>query len=251
MRVVVIGDIRLFCEGLAHYLRRVPGITVAGTAKSKTEALSKCRSLEPDIALVDMAMPDSMGAVRELGEAVEGTVIVGISVPDEGGAVIACAEAGVSAYVAREGSLDDLAETLKSVMRGEAPVSPRIAAALLRRIANTARGGGSAAATETSLLTEREAEVAGLVGDGLTNKQIARRLRIRLPTVKNHVHNILEKLNVSRRTQIAGRLADGDRGMASGPHDWSRSDPDPRMHPAWIRGTIPPASSGADPAGDG
>lgn len=222
MRVVVIGDIRLFCDGLAHYLRRVPGVTVAGVAKSGREAVATCRELEPDIALVDMAMTESMVAVRELGEAAPRTSIVGISVPEEGGAVIACAEAGVSAYVAREGSLDDLASTLKSVMRGEAPVSPRIAAALLRRLADTARGTARPSSAVPSPLTAREEQIADLVGEGLSNKQIARRLRIRLATVKNHVHNILEKLDVSRRTQIAGRLAGVAGGAAPAKAEWSR-----------------------------
>jgi DNA-binding NarL/FixJ family response regulator len=118
--------------------------------------------------------------------------------------VIACAEAGIAAYVAREGSLDDLVATLHSVMRGEARVSPRIAAVLLRRVGDMATG--RAQRVRASPLTERETEIAGLVADGLSNKQIARRLRIRLPTVKNHVHNILEKLEVGRRTEIGAAL---------------------------------------------
>lgn len=236
MRVVVIGDIRLLCDGLAHYLRRVPNVTVAAVAESRPAALEKCRRLEPDIALVDMAMPESMDTVRQLGEAAPETRIVGISVPEEGGAVIACAEAGVSAYVAREGSLEDLTRTLANVMRGEAQVSPRVAAALLRRLADLGRGGGESGVSAASPLTNREAEIAELVRAGLSNKQIARQLRIRLPTVKNHVHNILEKLNVSRRTQIAGRLGRPESGAGPSEPEWSRrrsgSEPGSRMNPA-------------------
>lgn len=243
MRVLVIGDIRLFRDGLAHYLRRVPNVTVVGVAKERTSAVSQCRELQPDVALVDMAMPEGMLAVREIGDIGAGIRVVALSIPDDGGAVIACAEVGVSAYVARDGSLDDLVSTLYDVMRGEAQVSPRIAGALLRRLGDVA--SGRCAPTSSSPLTPREEEIASLVADGLSNKQIARRLRIRVPTVKNHVHNILEKLNASRRMEIARRR--GQAGQRLGPSalEWSRNESGP---PETVQdGSRSNAGSGVDP----
>ncbi|MGH7578178.1 MAG: LuxR C-terminal-related transcriptional regulator [Longimicrobiales bacterium] len=233
MRVLVVGDIRLFRDGLAHYLRRVPNVSVAGVAKTRADAVSQCREVKPDIALVDMAMPESMRVVREIGEVGAGARVVALSVPDDDGAVIACAEVGIAAYVAREGSLDDLIATLHSVMRDEALVSPRIAGALLRRLGDVATG--RTMSTAASPLTQREEEIAALVADGQSNKQIARSLHIRLPTVKNHVHNILEKLDVGRRTDVARRLArPGPAANPAGP-GWqrtgSRSVDEPSMNP--------------------
>jgi len=118
--------------------------------------------------------------------------------------VIACAEAGVSGYVTREASLDELTGVVESVARGESPCSPRISALLLRRVAETA--GRRTETDAARRLTRREAEIVGLIDEGLSNKQIAGRLSIELATVKNHVHSILEKLQVERRAEAAARV---------------------------------------------
>ena len=118
--------------------------------------------------------------------------------------MIACAEAGASGYVPRDGTVDDLETVVESVARGEIECSPRIAASLLRRVGALAaelRGP-----SPNSSLTAREQEVAELLDQGLTNKEIAQQLSIAVPTVKNHVHRILDKLHVHRRTEAAARL---------------------------------------------
>jgi two-component system, NarL family, nitrate/nitrite response regulator NarL len=210
MQVVLAGDIRLLCDGLVHYLRRVPGVTVAGVARTGAEAISQSIAQKPDIVLIDMAMPESLQVVRQIATRAPNVRIVALCVPDDGRAVIACAEAGISAYVSREGSLEDLVGTLKCVMRGEAPVAPHIAAALLQRVSKIA--GGAVDERSNSPLTTREEEIAGLLEKGMSNKQIARELDIRLPTVKNHVHHILEKLQVSRRADLNRRQAHAHHG---------------------------------------
>ena len=104
----------------------------------------------------------------------------------------------------REGSLDDLRRAIDSVARGESIVSPKMAASLLRRVSTLAADRAAPPAIEE--LTVREREIVGLIEQGLANKQIAARLNIELATVKNHVHRILEKLDVTRRGEIAARL---------------------------------------------
>jgi DNA-binding NarL/FixJ family response regulator len=130
--------------------------------------------------------------------------MVALAVPDQEARVLACAEAGVSSYVPREASLADLAAAIESAARGEAVCSPRMTALLFRRVRVLSRVRPEPA--EVPELTARQWEIIDLIDEGLSNKEIARRLYIEVPTVKNHVHNILDKLQVRRRSEAAARV---------------------------------------------
>src|SRR5439155_827652 len=121
---------------------------------------------------------------------------------------------------AREASIDDLVTVIESVARGEAICSPRVAAGLLRRVAALAAGHGGD--LPRAQLTNREREIVRLIDNGLSNKEIARALGIEVATVKNHVHNILEKLQVHRRGEAAARVRGTSRGRMSGQVGWRR-----------------------------
>ena len=205
IRVVIVADIRLYREGLAEILGRQSGITVVGTAADWPQSLARVRELEPHVVLLDMAMPDSVLAVRSLAAAAPGAKVVALAVPEVEREMIAYAEAGVVGYITREASLEELVEAIESAARGETILSPRLAATLLRHIAATA-GERARADWMDARLTSRELEIVELIEEGLSNKEIARRLCIEVPTVKNHVHNILEKLNVNRRSEAAARV---------------------------------------------
>ena len=144
--------------------------------------------------------------MRALRDARPDAHVVALGVPEDESEVIACAEAGAAGLVTLEGSLDDLEAMLESVGRGETLCSPRVAAALLRRVAALA---DDHAASGHARLTAREREIVQLVDRGLSNKEIARELQIELTTVKNHVHNILDKLHVRRRADAAARVRRG------------------------------------------
>ncbi len=118
--------------------------------------------------------------------------------------VLAWAEAGVVGYVPREASLEDLVSTIEAVVRGELRCSPRIAATLFRRV--TKLSANRRHTPQGIHLTPRELEILDLIDHGLSNKQIAGKLGIEVATVKNHVHNILEKLQVNRRGEAAARM---------------------------------------------
>jgi two-component system nitrate/nitrite response regulator NarL len=204
IRVLIVAHIRLYREGLRDMLSTEPRITVVGTAAGADEAVVALREHAPDVVLLDMAIPDNVWLVRALCAAVTGTKVVALAVPDVEREVLACAEAGVAGYVTREGSVEDVVAAVESVARGEMLCSPRMAATLLQRVATLAleRSPGSIEAR----LTRRELEILDLIDQGLSNKEIARRLTIELSTVKNHVHNVLEKLNVSRRADAVARM---------------------------------------------
>lgn len=204
IRVLVVADIRLFRDGIVNYLRRQPRFAVAATAAGAREAIAYCTTSPPDVALIDLALGDSLEAIRAIVAVAPTVRVVAIGVPDDPKAVIACAEAGVAGFVRREESLDDLAASLDSVARDELRITPRLAATLLRHLGTLARGQPET--LDCTVLTARETQIVKLIEEGSSNKEIAARLHIELATVKNHVHNILEKLGVQRRSEVSARL---------------------------------------------
>ena len=201
IRVYVVAAVRLYRQGLAALLPRREGIEVVGSASSWAAAAAEATAAAPDVVLLDMALADGPGAIREIVSTAEDVKVIALAVAETERDVIAYAEAGVSGFVARDESLDDLVAAIESAALGQVTCSPRIAAALLRRV--TAMSRPLAASEER--LTPREQEIAALLDEGLSNKEIAQRLYIELPTVKNHVHNILDKLNVRSRFEVAAR----------------------------------------------
>jgi two-component system nitrate/nitrite response regulator NarL len=202
VRLLICSDVRIFREGLAEILRRRADIGIVDTASGGGACLDKAREVASTILVLDMATAGSAAFLRELGQSVPDVSVIAIGVSETESDVIAYAEAGVAGYVTRDQPIDDLLAAVAGVDRGEAPCSPRAAAMLLRRISVLAAAQRPHAATG-ALLTGRELEILGLIRQGLSNKQIGQQLYIEVPTVKNHVHNILEKLAVRGRREAA------------------------------------------------
>ena len=181
-----------------------PEIEVVATAAGADEAVRMLREQQPDIVLLDVAIPENAWLVRGLVAAVPGTRVVALAVPEAEQDVLRWAEAGVAGYVTREASVEDVVAAVQAVARGEVLCSPRMVATLFQRIATLALERSPASIE--ARLTNRELEILDLIDQGLSNKEIARRLTIEISTVKNHVHNILDKLNVSRRAEAAARV---------------------------------------------
>jgi two-component system nitrate/nitrite response regulator NarL len=204
IEVVMVGAVRLYREGIAHALAQERGgIAVTGTASSAGEAIRAIADLDPNVVLVDLAMPEALDVVRRLaGQSGRRVVVLGC--PDGDREILACAEAGIAGLVTRDGSVGDLCEAIESAVRNELACTPYVAGLLLRRVASLV--GRQPNGPGWSQLTLREREVAGLLEAGFSNKEIARRLCVELATVKNHVHHILEKLHVGQRSEVAGAL---------------------------------------------
>ena len=203
-RVVVVADVRLYREGLASNLTARPNLSVLGTAGNRDEALALSAAVRPDVVVIDMATRDALEVVRAIRSQDASIKVIAFAVDESDRDIVACAEAGVAGYLSCEGSMDDLVATIASCTRGELICSPRIAATLFQRVCCLASGGRES--TEGSLLTGRERQIVSLIDGGLSNKEIAQRLNIEVPTVKNHVHNILEKLKVTTRAEAAAWL---------------------------------------------
>jgi DNA-binding NarL/FixJ family response regulator len=196
IRVLLVSDVRLYRDGLAQCLAQHDRLDVVGMAGSGAEALDIASRHRPDIVLLDMGMASSVQLVRVLREVTPGAKVVAYAVAGDESDVISYAEAGVAGYVARDGSALDLVRAIQSVADGELICSPQVAAKAFHRLAMLS---AATQASTTTTLTMREREIVALIAEGLSNKQIARRLTITLATVKHHVHNVLEKLQVARR----------------------------------------------------
>jgi DNA-binding NarL/FixJ family response regulator len=207
VRVVVSGPVRLYREGLAAILGREPGIEVVGIAGDRGDTLVRCLELAPDVVLVDLALGGSLETIRWLVQHGVGAGVAALASPDTEGQLIACAHAGVLNFVTREDSIADLALTIRSAACGESRISPETAGAVLGRLAGEVEGRGSM--RDEQRLTPREVEVMELIERGLSNKEIAQQLSVALSTVKQHVHHILEKLDVTRRGEAVARLQRG------------------------------------------
>jgi two-component system nitrate/nitrite response regulator NarL len=204
LRLVIVADVRLYREGIHASLSNRPQFLVVGAASNIDEALRLTVDAHADIVIVDMAMRQSLTVVRKIRHNVDNVRIVGFGVDEVEGEVLACAEAGLAGYVPCDASLDDLVMRVESVHRGELLCTPRMAATLFRKLELRQRSDDPQ--PQALVLTAREREVLTLIDGGLSNKEIAIQLNIEVCTVKNHVHNVLEKLHVTSRMQAAARL---------------------------------------------
>lgn len=199
-RILIVAGVRIYREGLAHILGR-RDLTVVGTASGPGEISAKGRDLGLDVVLIDIATLGS-DAVREVQRLLPGVPVMALGVSEAERDIVTYAEAGFAGFATREASAEDLVAAVESAVRGELTCSPRVAGALLRRVGTLATGRGGQEHPQARL-TGRERQIVSLMGQDFSNKQIAVRLGIEVATVKNHVHNVLEKLNVHRRAEAA------------------------------------------------
>ena len=198
--VLIISEVLLYREGVAAGLQQCGRLRVAG-AVAGSAALARLAGGDVAAVLLDVSGQDALGLARTIKQRWPALAIVGFGIADDALGV-ACAEAGLTGFVGADGTVERLAETVLQALAGQVGCTPQMAALLCDRLASLARRPAPMA----SPLTAREREIATLVSDGLSNKEIAATLRIGPATVKNHVHNILDKLGVRRRGAIANRL---------------------------------------------
>jgi two-component system nitrate/nitrite response regulator NarL len=214
MRILLVNEIRLVCNLLASVLEDEPDMEVAGCATSVEDALKLAGAC--DVILVNAQM--GIEATRELFAANAGgnlgTKILVFGLTETEKEVLRFVQAGAFGYILKDDSVEELVLRIRSAHEDKVLLNPRIAAALTSRVAELAQhdagadvelGYGDAGALGE--LTPREHEIVALISQGLSNQEIADKLIIEIGTVKNHVHNILTKLNASNRYEAAAFLA--------------------------------------------
>jgi two-component system, NarL family, nitrate/nitrite response regulator NarL len=210
--VLVIEDNRLVRDGLAALLGGHPDLKVVAAVESANTGLAQMRETKPDIVLVDAALGngDSHRLVRDLRkEAPETRVIVMDLLPVQED-VIEFVRAGANGFIVKDATIDDFVKTIRSVSNGADVVPQSLTGTLLSHIADQALSRKGPAVLQAVRMTKRERQITDLIAEGMSNKEIAQRLNIALYTVKSHVHNILEKLALHTRLQIAAHAHKGD-----------------------------------------
>lgn len=204
IRLVIASPVRLVREGLGASLHDRDGVSVVDAVSLDAQGIARIAAAEPDVILVDLGQTDAVTAARLMRGACPDTKLVAFALDEIDTGVFACAAAGFSSYVPRESSAEELLRALVDAMDGRMRCAPHIAAAMFRRLADFLREARPQASLPP--LTVRESEILALAEKGRSNKEIARDLTISCATVKNHMHNILQKLQVSRRGQAVARL---------------------------------------------
>lgn len=200
VKLLLVDDHKLFREGLRRILELEPDLQVVGEAASGKAALAKLHECTPDVVLMDINMPELNGveATRAIKERYPDMVVLVLSIHDDREYLLEVLKAGASGYLLKDVEPDRLVEAIRDVAKGGSIVHPGLTTKLIKELN---RLSNPVADTVESPLTEREGEILGLMASGLSNGDIAKKVYISEKTVKNHVTNILRKLEVTDRTQ--------------------------------------------------
>jgi NarL family two-component system response regulator LiaR len=202
IRILIVDDHQVVRQGLRTFMELQDDIEVVGEAGDGVTAVDMTRTLQPDVVLMDLVMPrmDGITAIQQVKNLGLPARIIALTSFTEDDKVFPAIQAGASSYLLKDVSPDALADAVRAVHRGEARLHPDIARKLMEQVAQR---GAPAHPQLPENLTEREIAVIRLIAEGRSNAAIARTLVISEKTVKTHVSNILSKLNLADRTQLA------------------------------------------------
>jgi two-component system NarL family response regulator len=204
VRLLLVDDHVLFREGLISLIGPQPDLKVVGQAGSVQEAISAARLLRPDIILMDFTLPDGTGldATQAILAERSDTKIVFLTVREDDETLFAAIRAGATGFLFKNTRAADLLRRLREVARGEAGISPAVALRILDEFSRTAAPSLQGGDQRSSGLTTREIEIVREIAQGASNRDISNRLVISENTVKNHVRNVLAKLQLRNRREV-------------------------------------------------
>lgn len=203
IRILVVDDQAIVRESLCAMLSTKPGLEIAGQAGSGEEAVILARTLSPDVILMDLLMPEAamegVAAIHAIRAETTAARILVLSGFSEDAQIIESIRAGAAGYILKSSGPDELVAAIQQIHQGDAPLNPAVARALVEQFNAPLQQPG----IKTVALTERELEITRLVALGLGNEEIGERLDISTRTAASHVSNVLGKLRLANRTQLA------------------------------------------------
>jgi len=215
--LVLIDDNRLLREGLAAMIHSQPGFKVLAASADVEEALQKVREAKPDVVLLDFGLVDhdSLSLTATVHEEVPAARVIVMGLLSVQEDVADFVRAGASGFIMKDASFEDFFSTIRAVAAGAEVLPAALTNSLFAQIAKNAARGNKTRILEAVRLTSRERQVVDLLGEGCSNKEIATRLHIAVHTVKSHVHNVLEKLALRSRLEVAAFSHAGAKRQAS------------------------------------
>ncbi|NUS18101.1 MAG: response regulator transcription factor [Streptomyces sp.] len=218
IRVFLLDDHEVVRRGVHDLLEGEPDIEVVGEASSADQALARGPALRPDVAVLDIRLPDGDGITvcRELRSAMPGLACLMLTSFDDDDALLDAIMAGAAGYVLKQIKGSDLVSAVRTVASGQSMLDPATTARLMSSLRDDRAGAAGPEQQALASLSPREREILALIGEGLTNRQIGERLYLSEKTVKNNVSRLLAKLGVERRVQAAVIATQGPAGPEPG-----------------------------------
>ncbi len=215
--LVLIDDNRLLREGIVAMVHTQPDFKVLAASADVDEAIQKVREAKPDVVLLDFGLDDhdslSLTATVHTEVPTARVIVMGLLPIQE--EVADYVRAGASGFIMKDATFEEFFSTIRTVARGGEVLPSELTNSLFAQIARNEAGGDRSRVLEAVRLTNRERQVVALLGEGLSNKEIANRMHVAVHTVKSHVHNVLEKLSLRSRLEVAAFTHASQRGDGS------------------------------------
>ena len=205
IRILLVEDNRILRDGITALLDKEKDFTVTGLSDGERDVVAMTRKVKPHVVLLDLGLESKNGLeiVENLKKEFPGIKIIGMGLAPSQADIMEFVQAGADGFILKDATLEDVANTIRSVSAGRTVLPSSMTTSLFFQIAEHAILKGKRNLRGATRMTQREKEIIALISDGMSNKQIASNLNIATFTVKSHVHNILEKLELQSRLQIA------------------------------------------------
>jgi DNA-binding NarL/FixJ family response regulator len=214
IRILLIEDNRIIREGITAMINRHADVAIVAVSDGTDNTLGKARTVKPNVVLIDFGLgsQNSLTIVESVRREFPAIKIIGMGLAPTQSDILEFVQAGAAGFILKNATLDEVLKTIRAVAEGEIMLPPPMTGSLFSQVAEHALAKGRRGYKSAIRMTQREKEVIALIADGMSNKQIATHLNIATFTVKSHVHNILEKLALQSRLQIAKYAQDEKPG---------------------------------------
>jgi DNA-binding NarL/FixJ family response regulator len=205
IKILLIEDNRILRDGIKTLINTQPDLKVVATSGGNHDTLLQARTTKPHVVLMDLGLRNENGLriVALLAKEFPHTKVIGMGLIPSQRDIIEFVEAGAAGFILKDATIEDVLDTIRSVARGMKVLPPPLAGSLFTHVIEQALRKGKGVLPDAVRMTKREREIIALIVDGLSNKEIAQRINLSTHTVKSHVHNILEKMALHSRLQIA------------------------------------------------